>query len=111
MGKGPKGAAEKKDIFIAIDAASSEFYNVKEKHYFLESVNEKLSSDDMVNYWVSWCKKYPILLDDDGEVLSFPPIINSNHTGKVEEGDSNLFFEVTGTDMNAVLVSCNGCFK
>jgi len=53
------------------------------------------------------CKKYPILIDDNEEVLSFPPIINSNNTGKVEEGDSDLFFEVTGTDMNAGLLASN----
>jgi len=54
------------DIYIALDPASSEFYNEKEKHYFLESVNEKLSSDDMVNYWIEWSKKYPILSIEDG---------------------------------------------
>ncbi len=54
------------DIYIALDPASSEFYNEEEKVYFLESVNEKLSSDDMVNYWVNWCKKYPILSIEDG---------------------------------------------
>jgi phenylalanyl-tRNA synthetase beta chain len=51
--------------------------------------------------------KYPILIDDENNVLSFPPIINSDETGKVEEEDQDLFFEVTGTDMDAVLVSCN----
>ncbi len=54
------------DIYIALDPASSEFYNEKEKHYFLESVNEKLSSEDMVNYWIEWSKKYPILSIEDG---------------------------------------------
>lgn len=54
------------DIYIALDPASSEFYNEKEKIYYLESVNQKLSSDDMVNYWVEWCKKYPILSIEDG---------------------------------------------
>lgn len=54
------------DIYIALDPASSEFYNEKEKIYYLESVNQKLSSDDMVNYWVDWCKKYPILSIEDG---------------------------------------------
>jgi phenylalanyl-tRNA synthetase beta chain len=51
--------------------------------------------------------KYPILMDDDGTVLSFPPIINSNETGKVSEDDSDLFFEVTGTDIDAVHLACN----
>ncbi len=54
------------DIYIALDPASSEFYKEDEKIYYLESVNEKLSSDDMVNYWVEWTKKYPILSIEDG---------------------------------------------
>jgi len=52
-------------------------------------------------------KKYPILVDKNDEVLSFPPIINSNNTGKVEVGSENLFFEVTGTDLQTVLTSAN----
>jgi len=51
--------------------------------------------------------RYPILVDDKNEVLSFPPIINSATTGKVEEGEENVFFEVTGTDSNAVLLATN----
>ncbi len=46
--------------------------------------------------------KYPILVDETGQVLSFVPIINSNFTGKVEVGDDTIFFEVTGTDENHV---------
>ncbi len=45
---------------------------------------------------------YPLLLDDKGEVLSFPPIINSNFTGKLEIGDSELLFEATGTDEESI---------
>ncbi|MCP3681162.1 MAG: phenylalanine--tRNA ligase subunit beta [bacterium] len=51
--------------------------------------------------------KYPILIDEKGEVLSFPPVINSNFTGKVEEGDTELFYEVTGTDNEAILLATN----
>jgi phenylalanyl-tRNA synthetase beta chain len=51
--------------------------------------------------------KYPILIDDENKVLSFPPIINSNDTGKIVEEDTDLFFEVTGTDLDSVLMSCN----
>ena len=46
--------------------------------------------------------KYPVLIDDKNEVMSFVPIINSNFTGKIEIGDENLFFEATGTDEEAV---------
>lgn len=51
--------------------------------------------------------KYPILVDADKNVLSFPPIINSNHSGKVGFGDSRLFFEATGTDKQAVTLAAN----
>lgn len=55
------------DVFIAMDAAASEFYNAKEKVYeFKKSSGDKLSSDQMVNFWSDWCKKYPILSIEDG---------------------------------------------
>lgn len=46
-------------------------------------------------------KKYPIILDADGNVLSFPPIINGNLTA-VKVGKRDLFVDVTGTDVRAV---------
>ncbi len=52
-------------------------------------------------------KKYPILLDSKDEVLSFPPIINSNFTGRVEADDTDVFFEVTGTDEESILLATN----
>jgi len=52
-------------------------------------------------------KKYPILVDDAGEVLSFPPIINSNFTGKVNEGDEHLFVEATGIELEPILLAMN----
>lgn len=52
-------------------------------------------------------KNYPILMDSAGEVLSFPPIINSNYSGKIEVNDRNLFFEVTGTHEAAVDLMTN----
>lgn len=50
---------------------------------------------------------YPLLLDDKGEVLSFPPIINSSSTGKLEIGDTELLFEATGTDEESVNIAAN----
>ncbi|MEN0003918.1 MAG: phosphopyruvate hydratase [Bacteroidota bacterium] len=55
------------DIYIAMDAAASEFYNAKEKVYhFHQSTGDKLSSSDMVAYWADWVKKYPIFSIEDG---------------------------------------------
>ncbi|MBL7789955.1 MAG: phosphopyruvate hydratase [Chitinophagales bacterium] len=55
------------DIFIAMDAASSEMWKEKEQAYvFHKSDNRKLSSDEMAAYWADWCAKYPIVSIEDG---------------------------------------------
>lgn len=55
------------DVFIAMDAASSEFYDAKSNSYiFKKSDGKKLSSEEMVDYWASWAKKYPIISIEDG---------------------------------------------
>ena len=55
------------DIFIAMDAASSEFYDAASKTYtFKKSSGKKISSAEMVEYWASWAKKYPIISIEDG---------------------------------------------
>ncbi len=53
------------------------------------------------------CKKYPILIDSANEVLSFPPIINSNFTGKVAEGEEHLFIEATGIELEPLFLAMN----
>lgn len=55
------------DIWIAMDAAASEFYNAEEGVYhFKKSTGDKLTSAQMVDYWADWSKKYPILSIEDG---------------------------------------------
>ena len=51
--------------------------------------------------------RYPLLRDAKAKVLSFPPIINSRDIGEVRVGDSDLFVEVTGTDLRLVLLVLN----
>lgn len=46
---------------------------------------------------------YPILLDSEKKILSFPPIINSNDLGKITEETKNILVEVTGTAHETVL--------
>lgn len=53
-----------KDIFIGIDAASSEFY--KGGKYHLASENKSLSSEQFVEYLANWVEKYPIISIEDG---------------------------------------------
>ncbi len=55
------------DMYIAMDAAASEFYNAKENVYhFHQSTGDKLTPSEMVDYWMYWTKKYPIISIEDG---------------------------------------------
>jgi enolase len=56
-----------KDVFIALDPASSEYFIEEEKVYHLKkSTGEKLTSSQMVDFWKSWTDKYPIISIEDG---------------------------------------------
>ena len=56
-----------KDIYIALDPASSEYYLPNEKVYHLhKSTGDKLTPAEMVSYWKDWVKKYPIISIEDG---------------------------------------------
>jgi enolase len=55
------------DIYIAMDAATSELYNPETGIYtFKKSDNRQLDRAAMVDYWKSWTEKYPILSIEDG---------------------------------------------
>ena len=55
------------DVAIALDPASSEFYDEKTNTYnFKWSDKRVLTPDQMVDYWVDWTKKYPIVSIEDG---------------------------------------------
>jgi len=54
-------------IAIAMDAANSELWNAKEKKYiFHKSDGKKLTSEQLVKYWETWVKQYPIISIEDG---------------------------------------------
>jgi enolase len=54
------------DIFIALDAASTEFYDEAKGVYKLASSGDELSSTDMAAYWKEWVDQYPIISIEDG---------------------------------------------
>ncbi len=55
------------DIWIAMDAASSEFYDADAKqYYFKKSTGDRLTSSEMAGYWKTWADKYPIMSIEDG---------------------------------------------
>ena len=61
------GYKTQSQIAIAMDAANSELWNAKKKKYvFHKSSGKEMSSDQLVKYWESWVKKYPIVSIEDG---------------------------------------------
>jgi len=52
------------DVYIALDAASSEFF--KEGKYCFDSTGDQMNSAEMVSFWAEWCEKYPIVSIEDG---------------------------------------------
>ncbi len=54
------------DMHIALDAASSEFYNTETGKYVFHSTGDQMSSSEMVGFWADWCQKYPIVSIEDG---------------------------------------------
>ena len=56
-----------KDIYIALDSASSEFYvKSSKKYHFKKSDGSKKSADQMVEFYKEWVAKYPIISIEDG---------------------------------------------
>ncbi|EJW02194.1 phenylalanine-tRNA ligase, beta subunit [Edhazardia aedis USNM 41457] len=67
-----------------------------------------LSDSKMKNYTkiLYTYDKYPVFVDNTGEILSLPPLINSEYS-KIEKSTKNVFVEVTGTDFNKVNQALN----
>ncbi|MFY9620928.1 MAG: phosphopyruvate hydratase [Pyrinomonadaceae bacterium] len=54
-----------RDVLLALDPASSEFYDGS-AYVFKKSDGRKLSSEQMVSFWTDWVSKYPIISIEDG---------------------------------------------
>ena len=63
------------DMYIALDAASTEFYNSKTGLYEFDSNGEKMTSAEMVSFWKDWRNKYPIISIEDRKSTR----LNSSH--------------------------------
>ena len=54
------------DMYIALDAAASEFYDEATGKYNFASTGESRTSEEMVAFWADWCERYPIISIEDG---------------------------------------------
>jgi len=55
-----------KQIFLALDVASSEFYNKNGTYTFKKSTGKTISGDELIEFYVKLCGKYPIVSIEDG---------------------------------------------
>jgi len=63
---GKAGYKPGEDIYIALDPASSEFFDTERNLYVLKSENKKLTPGQIVDFYADWVKKYPIISIEDG---------------------------------------------
>ena len=91
------GYSAGKDIFLAVDAAASEFYS--NRKYHLEAEDQTLTSDEMVEYFKSLTKKYPIISIEDG-------LAENDWEGwRVLNGEMGSKIQIVGDDLTVTNIS------
>jgi enolase len=107
------------DIYIALDPATSEMFDKEKQTYrFYKSTQKEISSDEMVDYWVNWCNKYPILsIEDALDEDDWDAWVKLNHKlqGKIQIVGDDLFVTnkkrlAKGIEMkaaNSILIKVN----
>lgn len=106
------------EVLIALDAASSEFYNADKDRYVFESTGDEMSSSELVDLWADWCSKYPIVSIEDGcaeDDWAGWSLMNKKLGDKIQIVGDDLF--VTNTERirkgieeqaaNAILIKVN----
>jgi phenylalanyl-tRNA synthetase beta chain len=93
--------------FKAVDPESVSFVPLaKTERMNLREILERHEKGIDYAFILKGKTKYPLLVDSQGEVLSFPPIINGTLT-TVTESTRRAFIDVTGTDLNAISGALN----
>jgi enolase len=54
------------EVYIAMDAASTEMVTNEGLYRFYKSSHKEITSDEMIEYWINWVNKYPIISIEDG---------------------------------------------
>jgi phenylalanyl-tRNA synthetase beta chain len=73
----------------------------------IKEILEKHPKGKEFSHLIKGFKEIPIFIDSGGEVLSIPPIINSNYTGKVTEDTREVFIECSGFDFKFLMPALN----
>ncbi len=94
--------------YKAVEPSSAKFIPLEmDRSLNLRQILELHPKGQQYGWILKGASKYPLLQDANGEILSFPPIINSNSTGRLEAGDTEMLFEATGTDEESVNLAAN----
>ena len=72
-----------------------------------KEILEKHPKGKEFGHLLEGCEEYPIFIDSTNNVLSMPPIINSDYTGKVTEKTEEVFIECTGFDFKFLIPALN----
>ncbi|RLE93591.1 MAG: phenylalanine--tRNA ligase subunit beta [Thermoprotei archaeon] len=89
--------------YKAVDPDSVSFVPLDEKELMtLREILRKTEKGREYAHLIAEYKQYPLLVDSENKVLSMPPIINSEDT-RVAENTKNVFIDVTGTDLEAMM--------
>jgi len=72
-----------------------------------KEILEKHETGQKYKHLIETCDKYPVLIDSVGQILSMPPIINSEEVGRVDEETKEVFIEVTGINLKRVFQVIN----
>ena len=92
--------------YAAVDPDSTKFVPLgMTEELSLREICEKHPKGRDYGHIVSSFPRFPYLYDDNGDTLSFPPVINSAHIGAVEVGDSDFFIEVSGPILDDLLLA------
>ena len=78
-----------------------------DKELSLREILENTEAGKKYSYILNKYNRYPILIDSDNNIISFPPIINSNKIGKLDINTKNIFIDVSGTDLEKILLALN----
>ena len=78
-----------------------------EEKITIKEILEKHPKGKEFGHLVKGFREIPIFIDSAGQVLSIPPIINSNYTGKVTEDTREVFIECSGFDFKFLMPALN----
>ena len=92
--------------YAAVDPDTTKFVPLgMTEELSLREICEKHPKGKEYGHIVSSFPRFPYLYDDNGDTLSFPPVINSARIGAVEIGDSDFFIEVSGPILDDLLLA------